>query len=112
MAEEVGYTQFFSYIVRYQSKADASEHIIFYGAWDLKDIALSNLLPNISGNVLISQSRYELKNQRLALPAWQQTCWNLLMTPSAPKSGEVELQTAPMEAAANMAKIASGQFGR
>ena len=45
MAQEVGYTQFFSYIVRYQSKADASEHIIFYGAWDLKDIALSNLLP-------------------------------------------------------------------
>ena len=45
MAEEVGYTQFFSYIVRYQSKADASEHIIFYGARDLKDIALSNLLP-------------------------------------------------------------------
>ena len=45
MAEEVGYTQFFSYIVRYQSKADASEHIIFYGAWDLKEIALSNLLP-------------------------------------------------------------------
>ena len=48
MAEEVGYTHFFSYIVRYQSKADASEHIIFYGAWDLKDIALSNLLPIIS----------------------------------------------------------------
>ena len=47
MAEEVGYTQFFSYIVRYQSKADASEHIIFYGARDLKDIALSNLLPSI-----------------------------------------------------------------
>ena len=46
MAEEVGYTQFFSYIVRYQSKADASEHIIFYGAWDLKDKALSYLLPN------------------------------------------------------------------
>ena len=45
MAEEVGYTQFFSYILRYQSKADASEHIIFYGARDLKDIALSNLLP-------------------------------------------------------------------
>ena len=47
MAEEVGYTQFFSYIVRYQSKADASEHIIFYGARDLKDIALSTLLPSI-----------------------------------------------------------------
>ena len=47
MAEEVGYTQFFSYIVRYLSKADASEHIIFYGARDLKDIALSNLLPTI-----------------------------------------------------------------
>ena len=46
MAEEVGYTHFFSYIVRYQSKADASEHIIFYGARDLKVIALSNLLPN------------------------------------------------------------------
>ena len=45
MAEEVGYTQFFSYIVRYLSKPDASEHIIFYGARDLKDIALSNLLP-------------------------------------------------------------------
>ena len=53
MAEEVGYTQFFSYIVRYQSKADASEHIIFYGAWDLKDIALSNLLPIISLEMII-----------------------------------------------------------
>ena len=50
MAEEVGYTQFFSYIVRYQSKADASEHIIFYGARDLKDIALSNLLPNYASS--------------------------------------------------------------
>ena len=46
MAKEVGYTKFFSYIVRYLSKADASEHIIFYGARDLKDIALSNLLPS------------------------------------------------------------------
>ena len=46
MAEEVAYMQFFSYIVRYQSKADASEHNIFYGARDLKDIAFSNLLPN------------------------------------------------------------------
>ena len=45
MAEEVGYTQFFSYIVRYQSKADASEHIIFHGARDLKEITLSPLLP-------------------------------------------------------------------
>ena len=51
MAEEVGYTQFFSYIVRYQSKADASEHIIFYGAWDLKDIALSNLLPTVNASL-------------------------------------------------------------
>ena len=45
MAKNFGYMQFFSCIVRYLSKADASEHIIFYGARDLKDIALSNLLP-------------------------------------------------------------------
>ena len=46
MAEYFGYTQFFSRNVRYQSKADTSEHIIFYGARDLKEITLSPLLPN------------------------------------------------------------------
>ena len=46
MAEYFGYTQFFSRNVRYQSKADASEHIIFHGARDLKEITLSPLLPN------------------------------------------------------------------
>ena len=48
MAKNFGYTQFFSYIVRYLSKADASEHIIFYGARDLKEMTLSNLLPNLT----------------------------------------------------------------
>ena len=48
MAEYFGYTQFFSRNVRYQSKADTSEHIIFYGARDLKEITLSPLLPNLS----------------------------------------------------------------
>ena len=46
MAEYFGYTQFFSRNVRYQSKADTSEHIIFYGARDLKEITLSPLLPS------------------------------------------------------------------
>ena len=45
MAEYFGYTQFFSRNVRYQSKADASEYIIFHGARDLKEITLSPLLP-------------------------------------------------------------------
>ena len=48
MAEYFGYTQFFSRNVRYQSKADTSEHIIFYGARDLKEITLSPLLPTSS----------------------------------------------------------------
>ena len=38
MAEYFGYKQFFSRNVRYQSKADASEHIIFHGARDLNEI--------------------------------------------------------------------------
>ena len=49
MAEYFGYTQFFSRNVRYQSKADASEHIIFHGARDLKEITLSPLLPSVVG---------------------------------------------------------------
>ena len=32
-------------------------------------------------------------------------CWNLSKTPETPKSGEVELQTAPIEAVAAIAKI-------
>ena len=48
MAKEVGYMQFFSYIVRYLQRADAMEHVIFYRAQNLKDIALSNLLPTLT----------------------------------------------------------------
>ena len=32
-------------------------------------------------------------------------CWNLSKTPETPKSGEVELHTAPIEAVAAIAKI-------
>ena len=46
MAEYFGYMQFFSHIVRYQSEADTSEHTIFYGARDPKEITHSTLLPN------------------------------------------------------------------
>ena len=38
-------------------------------------------------------------------------CLNLSSTPETPKSGEVQLQTAPMEATAAMISIASGQLG-
>merc|ERR1719341_934039 len=38
-------------------------------------------------------------------------CENLSSTPETPKSGEVELQTAPKAAVAAIAMIASGQFG-
>ncbi len=41
----------------------------------------------------------------------RQSVCGAAFTPT-PKSGEVELQMAPMLAAANMASIASGQFGR
>ena len=50
MAKNFGYTQFFSYIVRYLSKADASEHIIFYGARDLK----------VARRIAFAQARSEL----------------------------------------------------
>ena len=39
------------------------------------------------------------------------SCLNLSRTPETPKSGEVQLQTAPTEATAAMISIASGQFG-
>ena len=39
------------------------------------------------------------------------TCENLSTTPETPKSGEVELQIAPIEAVAAIASIASGQLG-
>ena len=39
-------------------------------------------------------------------------CWNRSSTPETPKSGDVELQIAPIEAVAAMISIASGQLGR
>ena len=39
-------------------------------------------------------------------------CWKRSRTPETPKSGDVELQIAPMDAVAAMISIASGQFGR
>ena len=39
-------------------------------------------------------------------------CWKRSRTPETPKSGDVELQIAPIDAAAAMISIASGQLGR